>query len=181
MTSNFQLAMAHSGTDVRMGWPHPGANLVKITNTVSNVGKSAEYALLESLSRLLYVRRLDRQSDVHAWCKAAFGDDHAFSIVQRGVRHAEETIEAAQASGVAADMLHRLIDHVYAKPAGELRQEIAQSGITLLALAQAANVDADAEEAREFQRISSMPLDHFAQRNAAKNAAGFNVVPGAQQ
>lgn len=121
-------------------------------------------------------QRLDRQLEVHNWCRAAFGDDHAKSIEQRGLRHAEEAIECAQAAGCDPATLHKLIDHIYAKPAGELGQEIGGSGVTLLALAHAAGLDADAEEDKEVRRVKSMPLEHFAKRNAEKNAAGFNVL-----
>jgi len=120
--------------------------------------------------------RLDRQGKVHGWCRAAFGDDHAQSVKQRGVRMAEEAIEAAQACNVDPAMLHKLIDHIYSKPVGNLPQEIGGVGVTLLALAQAATIDADAEEVREFERVLSIPLAHFAARNAAKNAAGFDVT-----
>jgi Predicted pyrophosphatase len=121
--------------------------------------------------------RSDRQHHVHNWCVAAFGDDHARSIEQRGIRLAEEAIEAAQASGCKAEMVHRLVDHIYGKPVGELDQELGGVGVTLLALAHAAGIDADDAEAREVARIMSKPLEHFSARNAAKNAAGFNVLP----
>ena len=75
-------------------------------------------------------------------------------------------------------MVHRLVDYVFARPVGNLAQEIGGVGITLLALAQAATIDADAEEQREFERVLAKPLEHFAARNAAKNAAGFNIPEG---
>lgn len=119
--------------------------------------------------------RSARQTQVARWCAAAFGASHARSLPQRGVRLAEEAIEAAQAAGVDRDMLHRLVDHVYSRPPGELGQEIGGVGITLLALADAAGLDAEAQEGREWLRIESLPLEHFAKRNAAKDAAGFNA------
>lgn len=119
-----------------------------------------------------------RQGQVHRWCIAAFGDDHAKSIEQRGIRLAEEAIEAAQASGCQKDMLHRLVDHIYGRPVGKLHQELGGVGVTLLALAQAAGVDAETAEVREVDRILAKPLAHFTARDAAKNAAGFNVLTG---
>lgn len=77
-------------------------------------------------------------------------------------------------------MLHRLVDHVYAKPAGELRQELGGLGVTLLALAQAAGLSADDAETREIARVMAKPLAHFAARNAAKKAAGFHVTATGQ-
>jgi NTP pyrophosphatase (non-canonical NTP hydrolase) len=116
-----------------------------------------------------------RQAETHAWCVAAFGDYDARSIPQRGLRLVEEAIELAQACGCDPAMLHRLIDHVYAKPVGELRQELGGLGVTLLALAQATGLSADDAEVREIERVRAKPLAHFAARNAAKKAAGFHV------
>lgn len=133
-------------------------------------------AAAPSRQKMAFLDRRLRQRQVHDWCVAAFGDDHARSIQQRGVRLAEEAIEAAQACGCDKDMLHRLIDHVYSKPVGDLRQEAGGVGVTLLALAAAAGIDADGAELAEVDRVINLPLEHFAKRNAAKNAAGFNVM-----
>lgn len=117
-----------------------------------------------------------RQQAVADWCAAAFGTEHATNLAQRGVRHAEEAIEAAQAAGTPREMLHQLVDYIYDRPAGELAQEIGGSALTLLALAAAAKLSVDAEEAREIARVLAKPLAHFTARNEAKNAAGFNVT-----
>lgn len=119
--------------------------------------------------------RARRQHLTAAWCTAAFGIDHATSLPQRGIRHIEESIELAQAAGCDKDMIHKLVDHVYSRPVGLLSQEIGGVGITLLALANAAGWSADQEEARELARVLSMPLTHFADRNKAKDAAGFKA------
>ena len=116
-----------------------------------------------------------RQAEIHAWCMAAFGDHDALFIPQRGLRLVEEAIETAQACGCDPVLLHRLIDHVYSKPVGELPQELGGLGVTMLALAAAAGVSADAAELCEVARVKSKPLSHFAGRNEAKIAAGFHV------
>jgi NTP pyrophosphatase (non-canonical NTP hydrolase) len=120
-----------------------------------------------------------RQAETHAWCVAAFGDHDARSIPQRGLRLMEEAIETAQACGCDPAMLHRLIDHVYAKPVDELHKELGGLGVTLLGLAEAAGMSADEAERREIARVMGKPLSHFAARNAAKTAAGFHVPDGA--
>jgi hypothetical protein len=117
-----------------------------------------------------------RQRKVGEWCEAAFGTEHATSLPQRGVRLLEEAIEAYQAAGGDLAMGHKLLDFVFARPVGQLGQELGGIGITLLALAQAAGLSADGEEAREFDRVLAKPLSHFTARNEAKNAAGFNVA-----
>mgnify|MGYP001807464006 CR=1 FL=1 len=119
-----------------------------------------------------------RQKAIADWCAAAFGAGHAASLPQRGVRHAEEAIEAAQAAGTPREMLHQLVDYIYDRPAGELAQEIGGSALTLLALAAAAKLSVDTEEAREIARVLAKPLAHFTARNEAKNAAGFDVTAG---
>lgn len=120
--------------------------------------------------------RDDRQATVARWCAAAFGTDHASSLSQRGVRLLEEAIEAYQAAGGSPEMAHRLVDFIFARPAGALPQELGGIGVTLLALAHAAGLSADQEEAREVARVLAKPLAHFKARNEAKNAAGFNTT-----
>jgi hypothetical protein len=120
-----------------------------------------------------------RQKRVAEWCAHAFGMDHASSVPQRGIRHAEEAIESAQAAGCERKMVHNLVDYVFDRPAGKLSQEIGGSGITLLALADAAGLSADAEEARELARVLAKPLEHFAARNKAKDDAGFDTAKSA--
>jgi hypothetical protein len=122
------------------------------------------------------IERLKRQRSVSEWCARAFGADHASSIPQRAVRLLEEAIEAYQSAAGDAEMAHRLIDYVFERPAGSLAQELGGIGVTLLALAEAANLDAEVEEVREVRRVMSKPLDHFRDRNDAKNAAGFEVL-----
>lgn len=116
-----------------------------------------------------------RQQTVSTWCAAAFGPEHAASIPQRAVRLLEEAIEAYQACGCDPEMAHRLVDHVFAHPAGVLSQELGGVGVTTLALAEAAGLSADTAESLEIERVLAKPLEYFKARNEAKNAAGFSV------
>jgi hypothetical protein len=120
--------------------------------------------------------RLARQRNIAEWCMAAFGVEQATSLPQRGVRLAEEAIEAAQAAGAPIDMLHKLVDYVYSRPKGTIAQELGGVGVTALALAAAAGVSADECEAAEVARVLAKPLEHFAKRNAEKNGAGFLAI-----
>jgi len=85
----------------------------------------------------------------------------------------EEALEAYQACGGDPEMAHRLVDFVCARPVGELRQELGGVGVCTLALAAAAGLSADDAESAEWERVQAKPLEHFRQRNAAKNEAGF--------
>lgn len=102
--------------------------------------------------------------------------EHALSVQQRAVRLLEEAIEAYQSAGADVAMAHRLVDYVFGRMPGALSQELGGIGVTLLALAEAAGLDAEVEEVREVRRVMSKPLEHFRERNAAKNEAGFEVT-----
>lgn len=117
--------------------------------------------------------REDRQKNIAEWCAAAFGSEQAESLPQRGIRLLEEAAEVAQATTVDLVMAHKMIDYVWSRPSGLLYQELGGVGVTILALANAAGLDADDCEAREVQRVLSKPIEHFTQRNQAKNDAGF--------
>lgn len=116
-----------------------------------------------------------RQQRVAEWAIAAFGEAHVQSLPQRGIRLLEEAIEAAQAAGCGRKMCQKLVDYVFDRPAGELKQEIGGVGLTLLALSYAADISADDAEAAELERVLAKPLEHFAARNRVKNDAGFNL------
>ena len=121
-----------------------------------------------------------RQASTAAWVENTFGREHAISLPQRAVRLLEEAIELYQAAGADPEMAHRLVDHVFARPVGEIGQEIGGASVCLLALAGAAGLSADAEEAREVRRVLAKPAAHFRARNAEKNAAGFHYGEGNQ-
>lgn len=105
--------------------------------------------------------------------------DSVGSLAERGMRLLEEAIEAFQAAGGAPAIAHKLVDHVFARPVGELAQELGGVGVTTLALAHAAGINADAAELAEVERILGKPLDFFRARHAQKVAAGFTGEPRA--
>lgn len=117
--------------------------------------------------------RLQRQYSIFGWAITAFTHAQATSLPQRGLRLLEETIEAYQACGGDPALAHKLVDFVFARPIGDLRQELGGVGVGVLALAAAAGFSADEAERTEIERVLAKPLEHFQERNAAKNAAGF--------
>lgn len=121
------------------------------------------------------LNRHGRQAAIARWARECFGDEEADSVPQRGLRLLEEAIEAAQAAGVDREQAAKLVEFVYARPVGEVAQELGGVAVCVLALAEAAGVDAEFEECREINRVLMIDRDHFARRNAAKNAAGFKV------
>lgn len=127
--------------------------------------------------------RQQRQAEILQWANATFGEATASNTGERIRRFAEESIELAQAVGLDKQAIHDIIDHVYAKPAGDVAQEIGQVGVSLLALAEHLGIQADNEERKEFQRISSLPSEHWQARQNAKAEKGLalpTVKPGSQ-
>lgn len=136
----------------------------------SNVANAAN---CRRIAALIATDRDARQRRVYEWAAAAFGEAHASSVGQRGLRLVEEAIEAYQAAGGNREQARLLVDYIFDRPAGELSQELGGVGLTLLAFAQAAGVSADDAERAELDRVLSKPLAWFHARNAVKNAAGF--------
>jgi hypothetical protein len=113
-----------------------------------------------------------RQRNILTWVHQAFGVD---GVEQRALRMLEEAVELYQAAGGNAAQAGKLVAFVFARPVGELAQEIGGLGLTLEALAETAGLSADVESSREFGRVLQKPLAHFTARNEAKNAAGFKA------
>lgn len=124
--------------------------------------------------------RIDRQISIGKWAVAAFGEAEATSLPQRGVRLLEEAAEAAQSTGVSLEQAKHLMEYVWGRPAGELYQELGGVGVTALALAHAAGLDAENCEVLEVNRVLLKPIEHFTKRNQEKNDAGLRAAPPAE-
>lgn len=92
------------------------------------------------------------QERVSAWTHMVLGDA-ALNIPERALRAAEEVLELAQACGVPSTQVHRLVDYVFSRPIGDPAKEIAGSMLTLYAVAEALNIDADEQFEKEMARV----------------------------
>ena len=156
---------------------HAYVTIVDVPESVS-WGEERITAAETSMATIEDVRSLTRdarQQRITDWAKAAFGVAEATGLAQRGVRLLEEAIEAFQACGGDEEIAHKLVAYVFARPAGNVDQELGGVCVTVLALAAAAGLSADEEECREVHRVLSKPLREFSERNANKNAAGFKI------
>ncbi len=117
--------------------------------------------------------RDDRQKQATQWAERCFGREVVADRRERVTRILEEAIELAQAEGLDEALVARLTARVYAKPAGEPRQELGGLGVCLLVYAQAAGVSADAIEAEEVAAILARDPGHFRARQNAKAAQGL--------
>ncbi len=93
------------------------------------------------------------QQRVTSWVKKVFDDATRTNIKERALRVVEEAIELAQVCGVERSTVHRLVDYVYWRPAGEAWQEIGGIMVTVYAAAHALNVDGDTAFETELDRI----------------------------
>lgn len=123
--------------------------------------------------RLLANSRNNRQAAILQWANTTFGNATADNTGERIRRLLEETVELAQALGLDASDINPIVGHVYAKPAGNIAQEIGQVGVSLLGLAEHLRISAEDEELNEFERIRSLPADYWQSRQNTKAEKGI--------
>jgi len=155
-----QCCMVNFSKDYHKAWPALG----RIDQRLKNAGA-----------------RNTRQTDILQWANGTFGVATADNTGERIRRFAEESVELAQTVGLEKQALLDLIEHVYAKPAGNLAQEIGQVGVSLLGLAEHLGINVDEEERAEFERITSLPPpEHWQARQNAKANKGLGLVSTAE-
>lgn len=118
----------------------------------------------------------ERQKAVMKWAVSTFGPV-AEMPVERAMRLVEEAIEICQCYAVDKSAIVRIVDRVYSRPCGELHQEIGGVAITLDALAENAGWSVTTEAEREFDRITSLPREHFRKKQTAKAIDGTAGMP----
>lgn len=115
-----------------------------------------------------------RQRGVFQWVRETFGDPST-APSERVKRVLEEAVELAQAEGMTQDHALAIVGYVFGKPKGDPAQEVGGLGVTLLAYCEARGLSADAEEAREFERVLAIDPAHFRARHNKKADAGIAV------
>nr|WP_238487065.1 hypothetical protein [Cupriavidus pauculus] len=100
------------------------------------------------------------QARVLPWLLDCFGALIARHKTERNHRFLEEALELVQAAGCTAADAHQLVDYVYGRPVGELRQEVGGVMVTLAALCLAHDLDmhdaGEIELARIWTKISQI-------------------------
>lgn len=88
------------------------------------------------------------QTEIHSpvqqraviWAKACFGEKDVMDRKLRALRFIEEAIELVQAAGLSMDDVDRIRRYVYARPVGEVPQEVGGVMVTLGTLCHAFGV-----------------------------------------
>ena len=107
------------------------------------------------------------QARVHDWLLACFGPEIAADKVERNHRFIEEALELVQASGSTASECHQLVDYVFRRPVGEIKQEVGGVMNTLAALCLAHGVDLEEAAATEVARCWAK-IDRIREKQKAK-------------
>lgn len=81
------------------------------------------------------------QTEVSNWLISCFGEAIANDKMERNYRFLEEALELVQSAGCTVDFAHQLVDYVYSRPVGELKQELGGVMVTLASLCYAHNID----------------------------------------
>lgn len=74
------------------------------------------------------------QDFVDDWMQACFGPEIAEDKQERNHRFLEESLELVQACGTTAAEAHQLVDYVFGRPVGDVRQEVGGVMVTLATL-----------------------------------------------
>jgi phosphoribosyl-ATP pyrophosphohydrolase len=118
---------------------------------------------------------LSDQIESERLVRTTWGDKCFESLPERGTSVGEEGIETMQACGATREQAHALVDMVYDKPVGELRQEIAGVGFTLLALCANRGLRLDEVLAAELKRFKSKDPKHYRDKQKLKAALGVSI------
>lgn len=81
------------------------------------------------------------QRQVRDWLEVCFGSRIAKDKVERNHRFLEEALELVQSAGCTAEEAHQLVDYVFGRPVGEIKQEVGGVMNTLAALCLAHGLD----------------------------------------
>lgn len=96
------------------------------------------------------------QQMVGKWVRRTFGDNSQNDTRERSLRFIEEAVELVQVTGLSQSEVFQIIDKVYVKPKGELRQELGGVMVTLLALSDnLKSVDLHDCLVTEWKRVNS--------------------------
>lgn len=96
----------------------------------------------------------DYQQRVWRWCQETFEGIACWRTnKERAYRFLEEATELFQAVGMEKEDAYAVVEYVFGRPKGELKNEIGGTMVTLLALAAHLNLDVQEALVAEYVRI----------------------------
>lgn len=122
------------------------------------------------------------QADVGKWMVEVFGEQIAMDPLERIMRFLEEALELAQAEGMTAAEVGRVVDYVYGRPTGETVQEVGGVMVTLAAFCFRREVSLKGAALTEFDRIDSPEMrKRIFDKQAFKRSQGLTSDGGFRQ
>lgn len=119
------------------------------------------------------------QAAVSRWVIECLGYVVAHDKPERHHRFLEEALELVQVTGCTQAEAHQLVDYVYGRPVGDIRDEVGGTLTTLAALCQAHSVDmataAEKTLSRNWVRIEAI---REKQKTKPKHGPLPGVAPG---
>lgn len=99
------------------------------------------------------------QERIKSWMLSTFGEKVLNDKKERSHRFAEEALELLQATGYTKEELQTMIEYVYNRPVGDVRQEIGGTIHCLSALCTTHHITMSHE---------ALTVMHYCEKNAAK-------------
>jgi NTP pyrophosphatase (non-canonical NTP hydrolase) len=107
------------------------------------------------------------QVRVDKWIRHCFGEAIRGDKAERNHRFIEEALELVQAAGCTASEAHQLVDYVFGRSIGDVKQEVGGVMNTLAALCNIYDIDLDAAAETELRRVWTKS-DQIRAKQAAK-------------
>ena len=115
------------------------------------------------------------QQDVAAWCRRCFGLSVYSNRTERAHRFGEEALELLQAAGVSKHEVLQLMDYMFSRPVGELKQEVGGTMVTLAAMCQVFGIKLNEAATQELHRCE-LNIEKIRAKHNAKPS--FSPLPG---
>ncbi len=93
------------------------------------------------------------QQDVDAWMLACFGRRISNDVTERNHRFLEEALELVQALQCTRSEAHQLVDYVFNRSVGQVKQECGGVALTFFALCNAIEVEVGEVGKKELARV----------------------------
>lgn len=110
------------------------------------------------------------------WAVRCFGQAHCENRGVRSIRFFEEACELMQAFNISEEMCEKVLRTVYSRPVGAPLQEVGGVEMTLSVLCTGIGVSRHVAFQSELSRCLAKSPEHFAKRNAEKEALGLKSI-----
>lgn len=107
------------------------------------------------------------ENRISNWLITCFGETIANDHIERNHRFLEEALELVQANGCTINEAHELVDYVFGRPKGDIKQEVGGAVLTLAALCFSSRVNMLESAEEELDRVWKN-MDSIRKKQASK-------------